>query len=105
MTFFETGAFWFLEGILFCLALWGIRAWAQDSGVAVPPWKWALVATWMLYCGFTLSFIGTCLGEKERHAALLGGSIFGLIAVVGGVGLYRVLGSARQSAERPLDDA
>ncbi len=91
MDIFTSGIFWFIEGILFCLILMGIRAWAEDRDVPMPAWKWALVAAWLLYCGFTQAFIGTCLGEEEHQAAIRGGAMFGVLAVIAGVGIHRLL--------------
>ncbi len=105
MSFFTSGFFWFFEGILFCLALMGLRAWADGRGVPMPFWKWALAAGWMLYCGFTLAFVGTCLGEKEKYAALWGGVFLGVVAIVVGVGFYRLLGFARKREEPAREDA
>jgi len=105
MTFFGSGPFWFFEGILFCLVLLGIRAWAEGRALSVPVWKWALTICWLLYCGFTLAFIGTCLGEAERHAALLGGAFFGLIAVISGVGLYRLVRARKRGSASAGQDA
>ena len=105
MSFFTTGVFWFIEGILFCLTILGIRAWAQDRAICIPTWKWAFIVLWLLFSGFTLAFIGTCLGENERHAALLGGAIFGLIAVISGVGLYRLVMYVSKHEEQAQEDA
>jgi hypothetical protein len=104
MSFFTSGYFWFLEGILLCLVVLGVRAWAEGRGLPVPVWQWALIVIWLIYCGFTLAFVGTCLGEKEQHAALLGGTFFGLIAVIGGVGLYRLLNLARHCKKETDED-
>jgi len=105
MSFFTTGYFWFFEGILSCLVILGVRAWAEDKELPVPVWKWVLIVMWLVYCGFTLAFIGTCLGEKEQHAALLGGAFFGLVAIIGGVGLYRLLNLARRRGNEADEDA
>ena len=96
MSFFTSGFFWFAEGILFCLVLLGVRAWAEEREVRLPWWKWGLVICWLLYGGFILAFVGTCLGEREQDAALWGGVFFSLVAVIAGVGLYRLLGFARK---------
>ncbi len=87
-----SGLFWFVEGILFCVALLGLRAWTQDRGVPMPLWKWILVVGWLGLLGFSLAFIGTSLGEGETIAAVKGGALFILITVIVGVGFWRVLG-------------
>ena len=69
----------------------------KDRGIPMPYWKWILLGSWVLFFGFTIAFIGTNLGEKEPKAALLGGIIFGLFAVISGVGLWRVLKIGKKS--------
>jgi type VI protein secretion system component VasK len=91
MDFFNSGLFWFLEGIFACLAVIGFKFWMEDRKIPMPFWKWILLGIWFFFFGFTIAFIGTNLGEKEAQAALLGGIIFGLIAIVTGVGLWRLL--------------
>jgi hypothetical protein len=91
MGFFNSGFFWFLEGIFVCLAVMGFRAWMEDRGVPMPVWKWILLGIWVLLLGFTIAFIGTNLGEKEVNAALKGGIIFGLVTIITGVGLWRLI--------------
>jgi len=89
MEFFTSGFFWFLEGILFCIFMLAVRAWTQDREIPMTPWKWAALVVWVFYTGFTIAFIGTSLGENEANAAVKGGILFGVIAVVAGVGLWR----------------
>jgi hypothetical protein len=91
MQIFNSGFFWFAEGILFCLVLIGFRAWALGRGIPLPAWKWVALLVWLLIAGFTIAFIGTSLGENEPTAAVRGGLLFGLITVIAGVGLWRLL--------------
>ena len=91
MQFFTSGLFWFLEGIFACLFIIGFKFWAEDRGYALPFWKWLLLGIWVVLCGFTIAFVGTSLGEGEPNAALFGGIIFGLITVITGVGLWRII--------------
>jgi len=89
--FFTSGAFWFVEGILVCLVVIGLKIWMEDRGVPMPAWKWILTCGWLVVLGVTIAFVGTCLGEREYHAARQGGLIFGTIVVVTGVILWRLL--------------
>ena len=91
MQFFNSGLFWFLEGVFVCLTVIGFKTWMEDRGIPMPFWKWMLLGIWVLFFGFTIAFIGTNLGEKEPRAALLGGIVFGLAVIITGVGLWRVL--------------
>ena len=91
MQFFNSGLFWFIEGIFACLVVIGIKITMEDKGVSMPLWKWILFVLWILLFGFTIAFVGTNIGEKEMTAAKLGGLVFGLLSVVTGVGLWRLL--------------
>jgi hypothetical protein len=91
MTFFTSGFFWLVEGILLCLVLVGFKSWMEDRAIPMPVWKWALVLAWIVLVGSTLAFIGTSLGENEIKAAVRGGLLFGFITAAAGVGLWRML--------------
>ncbi|MFC1575340.1 dehalogenase [Gemmatimonadota bacterium] len=91
MQIFNSGFFWFVEGILFVVMILGLRAWARDRGLPMPVWKWALFLAWVLVAGFTIAFVGTSFGEGEAVAAQRGGLLFGLITVISGVGVWRLL--------------
>ena len=73
----------------------------QDRGIEFPWWKWALFLFWVLLAGFTLAFVGTSFGEGEPVAGTRGGLLFGLVTIISGAGLWRVLfsgGKARAEA-------
>jgi hypothetical protein len=91
MNFFNSGLFWFIEGIFACLVVIGIKIWMEDRDIPMPYWKWLLLGLWVLFPGFTFAFIGTNLGEKEVTAAVKGGILFGMISIILGVGLWRLL--------------
>jgi hypothetical protein len=91
MQFFNSGLFWFAEGILFVVVVLSIRSWARGKRIPMPAWKWALFLLWVAFAGFTLAFVGTSFGEGEPVAGTRGGLLFGLITIVSGVGLWRLL--------------
>jgi hypothetical protein len=91
MHLFNSGMFWFIEGIFACLVVIGLKITMEDRGIPMPLWKWALFVLWILVLGFTIAFVGTNIGEKEMTAAKLGGLVFGLLSAVTGVGLWRLL--------------
>ncbi|MHC4696717.1 MAG: hypothetical protein ACYTFA_08250 [Planctomycetota bacterium] len=99
MQFFNSHSFWFLEGIFVCLAIMGFKAWAEDHRIPMPFWKWLLLVAWMVLLGFTLAFIGTSLGEREVYAALRGGILFGIVVIVSGVALWRILMIGRHTGD------
>ena len=101
MQIFNSGFFWFAEGILFVIMILGVRTMVQDRGIEFPWWKWALLLFWILPAGFTLAFVGTSFGEGEPVAGTRGGLLFGLVTIISGAGLWRVLffgGKARAEA-------
>ncbi|MBT3311343.1 MAG: hypothetical protein HN737_06380 [Desulfobacterales bacterium] len=101
MQFFTSGFFWFIEGIFLCLIIIGLKYWTEERNIPMPFWKWLVILIWILYSGFTIAFIGTCLGENEPAAALKGGMLFSLIAIVSAYGLSRLLGFFRLTRHQP----
>lgn len=91
MDFFISGTFWFIEGILCCLAFVGFKFWMQDRGLRLNWWKWALLILWVLFFGFAIAFVTTSLGEGETVAAYKGGLFFGVISIIGFIGLWRLI--------------
>jgi len=91
MQVFNSGLFWFIEGILAVLIILGFRAWALDRGIRLSAIRWILVVLWLGLAGFCFAFVGTSLGEGEPTAATRGGLLFGLITIFAGVGLWRFL--------------
>ena len=97
MQIFNSGYFWFIEGILFVIVIMAGRAMLQDRGIQAAVWKWALFVFWIFLGGFTIAFVGTSYGEGEPVAAVKGGLLFGLITVISGVGVWRLLFSGARS--------
>jgi len=91
MNFFLSGTFWFIEGILFCLVIIGIKMWTKDKNIPMPYWKWILIILWLLFFEFTLAFITTSVGENETTAAVKGGILFGITAVISLVLVVRIV--------------
>lgn len=100
MHFFNSGLFWFLEGICACLMVIGLKVWMEDKGIPMPFWKWILLGLWVLFFGFTIAFVGTSIGENEPTAAKIGGILFGLISVLAGFGLWRLLMLGRKKTSQ-----
>jgi hypothetical protein len=90
MQIFNSGFFWFVEGILFCVMVLGVRAWARDRALPQSWWKWLAFGLWVSFAGFTIAFVGTSFGEGEPTAAVRGGILFGGVVILSGVGLWRL---------------
>lgn len=99
MQIFNSGAFWFVEGILFCVMLNGLNTWARDRSIPMRWWKWTVFLVWVLFAGFTIAFVGTSLGENEASAAVRGGIFFGIIALLSGVGVWRIVMIGTKSSD------
>ena len=91
MSFFTSGLFWFILGILTTVIIMAFRAWMEDRNVIMFWWKWFLFGIWIILAGFTIAFIFTSLGEGEPTAAVKGGIIFSLITTISGVGIWRLI--------------
>ena len=103
MSFFTSGAFWFIQGILATIIVFGFKIWMEDRGVRMKWWKWLIWGLWMTFLAFTIAFIFTSLGEGEKVAATKGGIIFSLITIVSGVGVWRLINRKRKKKEIILE--
>ena len=95
MDFFNSGLFWFVEGILATVFILGARAWLEDRGIPMTWWKWVIMILWMLGVGAGIAFVGTSLGENEKTAAVKGGVVLGVAAIISGFGLWRLIHRGR----------
>lgn len=93
MSIFNSGFFWFIEGILFCVTLYGFNLWMKDKNVPMNAGKWITVVLWIFLLGFTIAFVGTSLGENETQAAVKGGLLFGIITIIAGAGAWKFVTS------------
>jgi len=91
MQFFNSGFFWFIEGIFLCLVILGFNQWMKERAVNMTLLKWLAFIIWILIFGFTIAFIGTSLGENEKTAAIKGGIFFGIITIIAGAGIWRLI--------------
>jgi len=88
---FGGALFWFVMGLLFILVAAGAHAWARDLGLRMTWWKWLLALVWYGLLCLTVGVSMTLAGENEPGA---GWRIFlgmGLVTVILGVGLIRLL--------------
>lgn len=96
MSFFLSGTFWFIEGILVCAMVIGFKVWMDDRRVTMTWWKWGLFAIWAFMAGLTLAYVGTNVGENEPNAAIKGGLLLGFLTIVVGVVCWRLIHSERR---------
>lgn len=89
--FFSSGFFWFLMGIVAVLVGAGFKAFAEDKGWELNWWKWLLSIIWYAIFSLSLMAWGTLIGENEASAGWKIGLVGLFIALVLGVGLWRLL--------------
>ncbi len=84
--------------MLAILVGFGFKAFAESKGWEMNWWKWLLVAFW--YGIFNLGFLtwGTLVGENEAGAGWKTGVFVLFIALILGVGLWRLLALKPKSA-------
>jgi hypothetical protein len=106
MQIFNSGLFWFVEGILAVVVVLAFRRWAADRGLPMPAWKWALFLLWLGLAGFTIAFVGTSFGEGEPAAATRGGFLFGFLTILAAFGFWRLLHMGKgKGGESAISDA
>ncbi|MFC1493073.1 hypothetical protein ACFL6O_03870 [candidate division KSB1 bacterium] len=99
MQLFNSGFFWFIEGIILCVVIMAFSAWMKEKNIPMPLWKWFAFVIWIFFFGFTIAFIGTSIGENEANAAVKGGILFGIISIISGAGLWRLIKIGAGKAE------
>ncbi|MBA7704986.1 hypothetical protein ES703_113809 [subsurface metagenome] len=91
MSIFNSGFFWFSEGVLTCIAVIALKLWMEDKNIPMPWWKWLLTAFWICFIGMGIAYVATSLGEGERQAAFMGAVLVFASALISGVVLWRLL--------------
>ena len=91
MAFFNSGFFWFIEGILAFLTIIALKIWAEDKKIPMPFWKWPIVIAWLLFISASVAYVGTSIGEEETSAALIGAVFAFVIIVISGVIVWRFI--------------
>lgn len=96
--FFNSGFFWFLMGIIFVVIAAAFKAYADDRGWVVTWWK-GLIAL-VVYGLFVAAFYGwgTLIGENEAGAGIRFFLFSFFLALVIGVGLWRLLAARSKKA-------
>jgi len=90
-TFFLSGPFFFILGILFVFVALGANAWFKSMGFVMNWWKWLLTALWWALLNVTIAAPLTLLGENEPKGAWGTLGIFAVLTIILGVGLWRLL--------------
>lgn len=88
---FREPLFWMLMGVCYTLIVISASVWAKDLGLKMNFWKWLFAIFWFLLLTTTIAGGFTLIGENESHAGTYFLGFFGVIDVVLGVALWRVL--------------
>ena len=83
--------FWIIMGLLYALLLLSSKYWFEDLDIKMNWWKWTALATWFILLSLTIAGGFTLLGEDEPRAAKYFLGVFGIISIISGVGLWRLL--------------
>jgi len=83
-----------LIGALALGAFWIISSYIQKNELNLTWWQWLLTGLEILYSVFVLEVIVGFLMEDAAQAALVMGLIVGIVAVIGGVLLWRFVFNA-----------
>ena len=91
----NTVVFAFVAGALTGLVVAGARAWARSLRLKMTWWKWLLAAVWYVLLVFFVFMDFTIIGEGEPAAGLKMLLFQGVIMIILGVGLGRLLWADR----------
>ena len=91
----KTVFLFFIVGALLGLVVTGAIAWARSLRLRMPWWKWLLAALWYLLLNFFVFLDFTFIGEGETGAGVKLLLVQGVIMIVLGVGLVRLLWAGR----------
>ena len=92
----NTVLFSFIFGAVTGLVVAGAIVWAQDLGLKMTWWKWLLAGWWYILLNFFVFLDFTMIGEGEAGAGWKMLLFQGVIMVILGVGLVRLLWAGRE---------
>lgn len=83
--------FWIVMGILYALIGYSAPLWANDLGLKMNWWKWALAFIWFVFFSMIIAGGFTLIGENEAKAGIyfLGSGV--VLNVILGFILWRIL--------------
>ena len=84
----------FSNGLIFVgavVAFFALYHYQKETGRKMKWWKWVLSVLWVTVLFMSSGVLGTFAGEGEPQAVLPGMLFFGIIVLVTGVVLFRLL--------------
>jgi hypothetical protein len=92
----STVLFSFVFGAVTGLVVAGAIAWAKDLALKMTWWKWLLAVLWYVLLNFFVFLDFTMIGEGETGAGWKMLLFQGVIMIILGVGLVRLLWTGRR---------
>lgn len=83
--------FWIIMGFLYTLFVFGLRYWAQDLKIKMDWWKWLLFTIWFIGLNIVIAGGFTLIGENETRAGLYFLGVFGVLFIILGAGVWKIL--------------
>lgn len=83
--------FWIVMGLIYALVASGFKLWTEDLGLKMTWWKWLLSGLWYAILSITVAGGATLIAENEARAGFYMWGFFGVITIVLGVVLWRIL--------------
>ena len=87
----------FANGIIFlgfAVAAFCLYHYMKETGRNMTWWKWVLAVLWVIALYLSVAIIGTFVGEGAPQAVVPGILFFGVIMLITGIILWRLLFSA-----------
>lgn len=81
-------------GALLTITIIGARSWFTHLNIKMNWWKWLVFGGWYAILLLSISASFTLLGEGERRGGLFSLGFFGMICLILGVGVWRLLTTA-----------
>lgn len=86
----------FITGVLTIPVIWGAMVWSRDMGLQMTWWKWLMAVLWYTLLIFFVFMDFTLMGEGETGAGWKLLAFEGVIMIILGVGLARLLMAGRR---------
>ncbi|MBW6480483.1 MAG: hypothetical protein K0B37_13730 [Bacteroidales bacterium] len=83
--------YWIIMGVIYSVNLAGFYYRTKDSKIQMTWWKWLFSVLWFIGINVVIAGGFTLFGENEMRAGLYFTGLFGIIFIILGVGLWRLL--------------
>ena len=81
-------------GVLIALFFMGIKYWLADANIKMNGWKWSVLSGWFFFLALTVAAAFTLMGEGEWAAGKRFLLFFGIVLLLAGSGIWKLLKKA-----------